>query len=90
MREIRTSGLMSGEGKRVVKTIPRPSSTLLVNYSVIRPPKWSVGERPVAEHADPGVNPGPVHSSLTLRCQKYLPQSHREHRDWWTTIKTAF
>jgi hypothetical protein len=29
MREIRTSGLMSGEGKRVVKAIPRPSSTLL-------------------------------------------------------------
>ena len=29
MREIRTSGLMSGDGKRVVETIPRPSSTLL-------------------------------------------------------------
>jgi len=28
MREIRTSGLMSGEGKRVAKAIPRPSSTL--------------------------------------------------------------
>jgi hypothetical protein len=30
MREIRTSGLMSGEGRRVVQTIPRLSSTLLV------------------------------------------------------------
>lgn len=29
MREIRMSGLMSGEGKRVVKPIPRLSSTLL-------------------------------------------------------------
>ena len=29
MREIRTSGLMSGEGKRVVQAIPRLSSTLL-------------------------------------------------------------
>src|SRR6202162_4480104 len=29
MREIRTSGLMSGEGRRVAKAIPRPSSTLL-------------------------------------------------------------
>ena len=31
MREIRTSGLMSGEGKRVVQAIPRLSSTLLLN-----------------------------------------------------------
>jgi hypothetical protein len=31
MREIRTSGLMSGEGKRVASVIPRLSSTLLVN-----------------------------------------------------------
>ena len=29
MREIRTSGLMSGEGKRVTSVILRPSSTLL-------------------------------------------------------------
>jgi sorbitol-specific phosphotransferase system component IIBC len=29
MREIRTSGLMSGEGKRVAQAIPRLSSTLL-------------------------------------------------------------
>src|ERR1019366_10789996 len=29
MREIRTSGLMSGEGKRVASAIPRLSSTLL-------------------------------------------------------------
>src|ERR1700709_194838 len=28
MREIRTSGLMSGEGKRAAQAIPRPSSTL--------------------------------------------------------------
>jgi hypothetical protein len=28
MREIRTSGLMSGEGKRVAQAIPRLSSTL--------------------------------------------------------------
>ena len=30
MREIRTSGLMSGEGKRTAHAAPRPSSTLLV------------------------------------------------------------
>ena len=30
MREIRTSGLMSGEGKRVASVIPRLSSTLLL------------------------------------------------------------
>jgi len=28
MREIRTSGLMSGEGKRIAQTTPRLSSTL--------------------------------------------------------------
>jgi hypothetical protein len=31
MREIRTSGLMSGEGKRVAHAAPRPSSTLPLN-----------------------------------------------------------
>ncbi len=31
MRETRTSGLMSGGGKRVALAIPRPSSTLLRN-----------------------------------------------------------
>jgi hypothetical protein len=34
MREIRTSGLMSGEGKRVAHAIPRLSSTLL---ALVRP-----------------------------------------------------
>src|SRR5208283_1063926 len=30
MREIRTSGSMSGEGRRTARATPRPSSTLLV------------------------------------------------------------
>src|ERR1019366_1515586 len=33
MREIRTSGLMSGEGKRVASAIPRLSSTLLLRLA---------------------------------------------------------
>jgi hypothetical protein len=61
MREIRTSGLMSGEGRRVVQTIPRLSSTLLslclcvsgaspkgalTLWVEVPPGQWSVG--PVA------------------------------------------
>ena len=38
MREIRTSGLMSGEGKRVAHATPRLSSTLLCSpcFSVLK------------------------------------------------------
>ena len=38
MREIRTSGLMSGEGKRVASAIPRLSSTLLLRLCLLRDP----------------------------------------------------
>ena len=49
MREIRTSGLMSGEGKRIAHAAPRLSSTLLVKpgRQWLRIPEYALGIRTV-------------------------------------------
>jgi hypothetical protein len=60
MREIRTSGLMSGEGKRVASVIPRLSSTLLALacFSVLKKltyfPRFKRRARRIAEGSTEG------------------------------------
>src|ERR1017187_5019793 len=82
MREIRTSGLMSGEGKRVASAIPRLSSTLLPLipenpcYNLLAS-RSSVHRRPARDHVSPcrdrfrrSVAIGPAKA----RGEAFLPQ----------------
>ena len=69
MREIRQSGLMSGEGKRIALVIPRLSSTLLVKKSSL------------PTQAGPCDGSLPQPRAIPDKVRDFPPRRHEGHED---------